>query len=513
MLRTDLIRPIPELLSTAAERHPDKLAFRDADRALSYGQLSERTGRLAGHLRSLGVQDGDRVAIYLKNGVAHVESYLGIARAGAIGVPINVQAAPGEVEHMLSDSGARIAITDAEHAERLELERVITVGTADGNGLDFEVLATSDPDQPPRDTLGLRDPAWILYTSGTTGRPKGVVLTQHGFLWVVAACWAPIVGYGPHDFALSPLPLFHSYALNVSVLAPLATGASEYVMERFSPEECLRLLRTEAITFFPGVPTMFHYLLHTLGGEELRAKALRVCVSAGAIMPATLNEEFERATGVTLLDGYGITETSTMVTQSWPTGARPMGSCGLPVPGSSVRIVEPGSDCDVAPGESGELIVRGPHVMLGYHEREKETAEALRNGWYYTGDEATSDENGYLTITGRIKELIIRGGENIAPFEVEQVVSQHEAIFDCAVVGRRHDELGEVPVLFAVPVEGEEIDPEEVKRFCGEQLSSFKVPAEIYVVDDIPKTGSGKVKRHELAERIPTSAPLAHSGR
>ena len=496
----------------AAERHPDKLAFRDDNRAVSYAQLSQRTGRLAGHLRSLGVQAGDRVAIYLKNGVAHVESYFAIARAGAIGVPINIQAAPAEVEHMVSDSGARIAVADAEHADRLELEQVITVGEADGDGLDFDALMMNDPDEPSPDTLGLYDPAWILYTSGTTGRPKGVVLTQHGFLWVVAACWVPIVGYGPHDYALSPLPLFHSYALNVSVLAPLATGASEYVMERYSPGECLRLLRTEGITFFPGVPTMFHYLLHELGDEELRAETLRVCVSAGAIMPAMLNEDFERATSVTLLDGYGITETSTMVTQSWPTGARPMGSCGLPVPGSAVRIVEPGSDRDVAPGERGELIVRGPHVMLGYHAREKETAEALRNGWYHTGDEAISDENGYLTITGRIKELIIRGGENIAPFEVEQVVSQHKAIFDCAVVGRPHAELGEVPVLFAVPVQGEEIDPEDVRRFCHEQLSSFKVPAEIHVVDDIPKTGSGKIKRHELAERLPTSAPPAQSG-
>jgi acyl-CoA synthetase (AMP-forming)/AMP-acid ligase II len=279
-------------------------------------------------------------------------------------------------------------------------------------------------------------------------------------------------------------------------------------MERFSPKECLRLLQTEEITFFPGVPTMFHYLLHA-ARDGLRAKALRICVSAGAIMPATLNEKFEKATGVTLLDGYGITETSTMVTQSWPTGTRPMGSCGLPIPGSTVRIVEPGTDRDLPTGERGELIVRGPHVMLGYHNRKKDTAEALRNGWYYTGDEAISDENGYLTITGRIKELIIRGGENIAPFEVEEVASQHKAIFDCAVVGRPHEELGEVPVLFAVPVEGEEIDSEDVARFCREQLSSFKVPAEIYVVDEIPKTGSGKIKRHELAERFGAEAETA----
>jgi long-chain acyl-CoA synthetase len=168
--------------------------------------------------------------------------------------------------------------------------------------------------------------------------------------------------------------------------------------------------------------------------------------------------------------------------------------------------VDPATGEDVPRGERGELIVRGPHVMLGYHQREKETAETLRGGWYHTGDEAVSDENGYLTITGRIKELIIRGGENIAPFEVEEVASRHEGIFDCAVVGRPHPELGEVPVLFAVPEDGAEIDPEDVQSFCRSELSAFKVPAEVYVVDEIPKTGSGKIKRHELAGRMPAEA-------
>jgi long-chain acyl-CoA synthetase len=497
MLRTDLIQPIPELLDRAAERDPDKLAFRDSSRSVSYGSLRERTERLAGHLRGLGVSGGDRVAIYLKNGVPFVESYLAIARAGAIGVPVNSAAARPEIEHMLSDSGARVVITDA--SDSLDVDRVI--------GLDeFKSLAASDPSVGPADDLDLHDPAWILYTSGTTGRPKGVVLTQHGFLWVVAACWAPIVGYSSDEYALSPLPLFHSYALNVSVMAPLALGASEYVMERFSTDEVLRLLRSDDFTFFPGVPTMFHYLLHAARDEGLKPRALRICVSAGAIMPAALNEEFESELGVTLVDGYGITETSTMVTQSWPVGTRHMGSCGLPLPGSAVRIVDPATGEDVPRGERGELIVRGPHVMLRYHDRPKETEEALRGGWYYTGDEAVSDDNGYLTITGRIKELIIRGGENIAPFEVEEVASRHEATFDCAVVGRPHPELGQVPVLFAVPEEGGEIDPEDVRRFCRSELSSFKVPEEVYVVDEIPKTGSGKIKRHELAERMPASA-------
>src|SRR5205823_4149296 len=224
-----------------------------------------------------------------------------------------------------------------------------------------------------------------------------------GMLWVTAACWAPIARLSHRDHILSPLPLFHSYALNLSVLSVLATGASEYILDKYSTSEVLRLLQAGPYTLMPGVPTMFHYLLKATESSPTRAPNLRLCISAGAIMPGSLNGAFEAAFGVPLLDGYGITETSTMVTMNWPTGTRVMGSCGLPVPGLAVRLVDDAGR-DVAPGSEGELIVRGPNVMPGYHNKLEETASALRNGWYYTGDLAKSDANGYLTITGRLKE-------------------------------------------------------------------------------------------------------------
>jgi acyl-CoA synthetase (AMP-forming)/AMP-acid ligase II len=273
-------------------------------------------------------------------------------------------------------------------------------------------------------------------------------------------------------------------------------------MEKFSTSEAVRLLKTGEFTYFPGVPTMFHYLLQSTRGEnDLRFPNLRLCISAGAIMPATLNREFEDHLGVKLLDGYGITETSTMVTMNWPSGVRVMGSCGIPVPGTAVRIVD-ANGRDTAPNQEGELIVRGPHVMPGYHNKPEETRNALRNGWYHTGDLARSDDNGFLTITGRLKELIIRGGQNIAPAEIEEVVNSYEAVLDSAVVGIVHAHLGEVPALFIVPRPGRTIDIEAVLTHCRTQLSAYKVPHVVQLIGEIPRTGSGKIIRYKLLEML-----------
>jgi acyl-CoA synthetase (AMP-forming)/AMP-acid ligase II len=253
----------------------------------------------------------------------------------------------------------------------------------------------------------------------------------------------------------------------------------------------------------PGVPTMFHYLLE--GAQTSTANVLpgiRLCVSAGAILPAATNRAFEERFGVKLLDGYGITETSTMVTMNWPTGSRPYGSCGLPLPGVATRIVEPVAMRDVDVGEEGELLVRGPNVMKGYLNKPAETDAALRNGWYHTGDLARFDASGYITITGRLKEVIIRGGQNIAPAEIEQLISVFDGVLDCAVTGSPHEHLGEVPVVFVVQREGETVDVEALLAHCRTQLSAYKVPQAVHIVDEIPRTGSGKVMRYKLREAL-----------
>jgi acyl-CoA synthetase (AMP-forming)/AMP-acid ligase II len=512
MLHTDLIAPIPELLRRHASARGGKCAFRDAQSSVTYAQLLDRTGNLGGHLADSGIAANHTVAIMLPNSVEWVESCIGIARSGAVSVPISYDATEAEIAYRLTDADCKAVITTAERgdlfarlkgsAPKLETIIVTNRGACGAEALRYATLTSTRPQSPPRDPATLHDTAFILYTSGTTGRAKGVQLTVHGMLWVTAACWAPITGLSERDTVLSPLPLFHSYALNLSVLSILACGASEYIMERFSTSEAVRLLKTGEFTYFPGVPTMFHYLLQATRGEaNVRFPNLRLCASAGAIMPATLNREFESHLDVPLLDGYGITETSTMVTMNWPTGTRVMGSCGIPVPGLAVRIVDLKGE-DVAPRQEGELIVHGPNVMPGYHNKPEETRNALRNGWYHTGDLAKSDENGFLTITGRLKELIIRGGQNIAPAEIEEVVNTFEAVLDCAVVGVPHEHLGEVPALFVVPRPGKTLESEALLAHCRVKLSAYKVPHMVQSIAEIPRTGSGKIIRYKLRELI-----------
>jgi long-chain acyl-CoA synthetase len=512
MLHTDLIAPIPELLRRHATARGGKCAFRDAQSSVTYAELHARTGNLAGHLADIGVAPDDTVAIMLPNSVAWVESSFAITRAGAIGVPISYDATEAEISYRLADADCKAVITTAERGDlfaRLQaaapnLKTLIVTdrGACSAEALSYNKLIGTPPQSPPRDPALLHETAYILYTSGTTGRAKGVRLTVHGMLWVTAACWTPITGLSERDCVLSPLPLFHSYALNLSVMSILATGATEYIMERFSTSEAARLLKSGEFTYFPGVPTMFHYLLQaTRGATNVRFPNLRLCISAGAIMPATLNREFESHLGVPLLDGYGITETSTMVTMNWPTGSRVMGSCGIPVPGLAVRVVDLKGE-DVAPGQEGELIVHGPNVMPGYHNKPGETQKALHNGWYHTGDLAKSDDNGFLTITGRLKELIIRGGQNIAPAEIEEVVNTFAAVLDCAVVGVPHEHLGEVPALFVVPRPGKTLENEALLTHCRAQLSAYKVPHSVQVIGEIPRTGSGKIIRYKLRELI-----------
>ncbi|CAM02153.1 ansamitocin polyketide synthase A [Saccharopolyspora erythraea NRRL 2338] len=507
MLRTELIRPLPELLRSHASRLEDKIAFRDSRLSVSYADLELRTRRLAGHLADLRLQPGDRAAILLGNRVEVVESYLAILRAGAIGVPLNPRVTETELSYLLEDSGARVVITDEAHVEQVraaggEVRRIVVVGDGPvpSGTVSYAHLAATDPATPARDDLPLDAPAWMLYTSGTTGRPKGVLSSQRNCLWSVAACYVPIPGLSEEDRVLWPLPLFHSLSHIACVLGVTAVGATARVLDGFSADEVLNALREDSTTFLAGVPTMYHHLVRAAGEQRLSLPDLRMCLVGGAITTAALRRSFEQAFGAPLLDAYGSTETCGSITINWPTGARVEGSCGLPVPGLGVRLVDPETLVDVATGEEGEVWVQGPSVMAGYHDQPEATAAVFHDGWYRTGDLARRDESGYFTISGRIKELIIRGGENIHPGDVEAVLRSVPGVADAAVVGKPHEVLGEVPVAFLVPGP-EGLDPEHVLAVCRQELSYIKVPEELYEIDRVPRTASGKITRHVLLDR------------
>src|SRR6201996_4090510 len=511
MLQVDLIAPISTLLDRHSKQRPEQAAYWDSSRSVTYAQLADRNALIAANLAKAGLKEGDKVALYLPNGVDWIEACFAALRAGAVLVPISYEAAEGEISYRLTDAGCSVVITTAARKDLVakicrdaEISPSLIYAGADASeaGTALADLAAGST-RKPLDPEDIDRSSFIIYTSGTTGRAKGVLLSVRGMLWIAASCWVPICELSPRDVVLSPLPLFHSYGLNLSVLGVLAVGASEHIMERFSPQLALELMQSGKYTVFPGVPTMFHYLLHRAQETNVeRLGNIRLCISAGAIMPATLNRSFEERFKTTpLLDGYGITETSTMVTMNWLHGARPGGSCGLPVPGLAVRIVDPNTIEDVPIGDEGELIVRGPNLMKGYHNKPAETASALRKGWYHTGDLAKSDPAGYLTITGRIKELIIRGGQNIAPAEIEEVVVRHPQVKDCAVVGVRHATLGEVPCLFVVAKENG-LDVPSLMDHCRAHLSSYKIPEATHLVSEIPRTGSGKIMRFKLVEAL-----------
>ncbi|MEF9908101.1 SDR family NAD(P)-dependent oxidoreductase [Streptomyces sp. P9-A2] len=508
MLRTELIRPLPELLAHQARHFGAKVAYRDARRSVSYTDLEARTRRLAGHLADLRLQPGDRAAICLGNRVETVESYYAITRASAIGVPANPRSSDAELAHLLDDSGARIVVTDHPHVEQLRRllpDRphltVVLVGDEPlpPGFLSYEAFATREPATPARDDLGLDDLAWMLYTSGTTGRPKGVLSTQRNCLWSVAACYVPVPGLGPEDRVVWPLPLFHSLSHIACVLSVVAVGATARIVDGLSAEDVLTALEEERATFLAGVPTLLHYLLDAARDRGFTAPRLRVALVGGAVTTASLRRSFERVFGIPLIDAYGSTETCGAITVNWPSGARTEGSCGLPVVGLGVRLVDTQTGEDVADGREGEVWVRGPSVMAGYHNQPEATAAAFHDGWYRTGDLARCDEAGYFTITGRRKELIIRAGENIHPGEVEEVLRTVPGVADVAVVGKPHNVLGEVPVAFIVPgPQGP--DTEALFAACREHLSYFKVPEELYEIEAIPRTASGKIVRHRLLE-------------
>ncbi|WP_455568927.1 type I polyketide synthase [Streptomyces griseochromogenes] len=514
-VRGELVRPLAEIVREHAARAGERTAFRDARRGVTWAELDERTARIAGHFARLGVRRGDRVVFCLPNRVEMVESCLAAVRAGAVGVPLDPGATDAEVAHVLGDSGAAAVVLEASQADRLQrvaagqaLPRVVLVGAetppagAPAGTVPYEELARTDPGGPPRDDLGLDEPAWILYTSGTTGERKGVVSSQRAALWSTAAAYAPLFGLSEKDRLLWPLPMHHAYAYSLCVLGVVATGASAYLLDR--GVDVVEALERQPLqgpfTMLAGVPATYHLLASALRDAPRPPGGLRLCITAGAPCPAELRADVEELLGAPLLDGYGCTETCGKIAVDRLDVPMPE-RVPQPVPGVEVRVTDTVSGQRAADGDEGEIWVRGPGLMIRYHNRPDSTAQVLRDGWYRTGDLGRREPGGGLRVTGRVGDLIIRGGQNVNPVEVEQALLTCPGVADAAVVGRPHDVLGEVPVALVVPGP-DGVDPARVRTACRERLSAFKVPDDIVLGGPVPRTSSGKIQRTVLARQL-----------
>ncbi|AZP15960.1 SDR family NAD(P)-dependent oxidoreductase [Streptomyces aquilus] len=500
------VRPVPELLAENAVRYGEQLAFADDRRGVSWAELDRRTARLA---TGLAVGRGTRVAFFLDNGVELVEGLLATVRAAAVGVPLPPRATHTELAQLLADCDPAVVVTDQRRLPRIAgmvAERpvrlvVIGEGPVPEGASHFEDLVSGQR-AAPRDDLGLDEPAWLLYTSGTSGTPTGAVSSQRSALWSSFACYLPRLGLTATDRVLWPLPLAHTYAHSLCVLGTTVAGASARITSASGPSHLTRLIGEFEPTVLGGVPLTFRQLLDTGLGA---VPSLRVCVTAGAPSDPELREQVERRFGAPLLDGYGSTETCGKIAMESLDGPRVPGSSGTPVPGMDVRLVDPDSGLDVVGGE-GEIWVRGPGVMLGHHNRPEADADALREGWYRTGDLGRLGAGGCLTVTGRLNDRIVRGGENVDPAEVERVLRGLPGVRDAAVVARAHPLLGEVPVAFVVPAQ-ESLDPAGLLRGCAAVLSAHKVPEEVLFTPAVPRTAADKPRRAVLRETLAERPP------
>jgi long-chain acyl-CoA synthetase len=488
------------ILQGSAEARPDHTAVRLNDRVLSYRELDRAARGVATSLRERGFAPGDKVALLVPNVPEFTIAYFGALYAGCTLVPLNVLLSAPEITYHLEDSGAKLLVAhplfEAPARGGAEATGVAVVTTAaEGEATLAEMAAA-----PPLSALHASasdDTAVILYTSGTTGKPKGAELTHSNLLLNCSLVVPKLVTVGPDDVALATLPLFHSFGQTCIQNAFIAVGASFTLLPRFTPQEAFEIMERDRVSLFAGVPTMYFALLHHQDDRDYDISTLRYCMAGGAPMPVEVMRAFEERYDVEVLEGYGLSETSPVASFNMLDRPRTPGSIGYPVWGVEMCILDE-QDRPLPDGEPGEICIRGHNVMKGYLGRPDATKEALRGGWFHSGDVGVRDPDGSYRIVDRKKDMILRGGFNVYPREVEEVLFTHESILEAAVIGVPHESHGEEVKAVVVPKPESGLTAEALIAWCRERLAAYKYPRIVEFSEGLPKGPTGKILKREL---------------
>jgi long-chain acyl-CoA synthetase len=529
---------LPAFLDRSAERFPDRSALNFQGYRIRFRQLREMVDRFASSLSAFGVNRGDRVALLLPNTIPCVAAYYAVLKIGAIVVMNNPLYSDRELDHQFNDSGAKLLVTldllgnrmiDLRPKTRIKQIVITSIGdylpfpknwlfplvakkkklAADVKPADdvFKwkaVLADHEPN-PPAVTLGFEDVAMYQYTGGTTGVSKGVMLTHANLSKNVQQCraWFPTFEEGA-EVMLGALPFFHVFGLTTAMNFAIYMGWEDILVPKPQPEQLLEAIGKYKPTFAPLVPTMYIGILNHANIDRTPLTSIKGCFSGSAPLPVEVIRDFEKRTGAVIVEGYGLTETSPVThINPFAGGKRKVGSIGLPIPDTECRIVDlDGGRTDLPTGETGELMVKGPQVMTGYWNKPDATAETIVDGWLHTGDIAQMDAEGYFYIVDRKKDMIISGGYNVYPRDIEEVFFEHPKVQEATAIGIPHPKRGEAVKVFIVLKEGATATQEEMIAFCHEKLAKYKWPTEVEFRTELPKSNVGKVLKKELRQKV-----------
>ncbi len=498
---------LPELLDRRVKESPEKsFLFSEADgRRFTYEAFREAVGRAARMLAASGIGKGDAVSLLMPNSAEYIIAYFACWQLGAVAGPINSLLKADEIAFVISDSETKALLVHSEFLPTIDGIKDSLPNLRQVIQFDDEGVATREFKKGPalyqRD-VNLDSEAIIIYTSGTTGKPKGCLLT-HGNLIANARQISEWLGFTTEDRLLTIMPLFHMNAVSVTTMSALYAGGSTVVSPKFSASRFWKIISDYEVTSFGSVATMLSMLLHTYPEgvpQGLTTDQLRFAMCGSAPVPAEILKGFEKTFNCLVIEGYGLSESTCRSTFNPPDKRRRPGSCGMPI-GNEMRVVDD-DDQEVADGELGEIVLRGENILKGYYKNDEATATAFRNGWFHTGDVGYRDADGFFYIVDRKTDMIIRGGENIYPREIDEVLYQHPAIAAAATIGVPDRLYGEEVAAFVVLKEGRAVSEEELIVFCRGRLADFKCPKSIRFVDEIPKGPTGKLLKRELSKQL-----------